>query len=296
MKIASKTLELFEYSVAKDGGSSYRKYLGQVLPHISDAYREDDDPFRNHLGASTIGGECDRAIWYSFRWFFRSTFSGTILRLFNRGHLEEGRFIALLLASGIQVFQQDVEGRQYRISAYGGHFGGSGDGVALGIPDIPEGEYCLLEFKTHNDASFKKLQKAGVKKEKSEHYTQMQMYMNDMSLNYGIYLAVNKNDDKIHAEIIVRDNYTAPQFLERAGKIIFSTHAPARISDIPSWYLCKWCDAHAICHKAGIPEVNCRTCVYSTPQQNGDWLCRLHNSTLSKKNQLDGCDHYMRFE
>ena len=41
-----------------------------------------------------------------------------MLRLFNRGHIEEARFIAMLLTIGMPVYQQDAEGKQFRI-----HFG-----------------------------------------------------------------------------------------------------------------------------------------------------------------------------
>ena len=119
MKIASKTLELFEQAVVKDGGNEFRFYLQRVLPHMADAYKQEEDDFRSYLGASLIGGECDCALWYRFRWFKSSSFSGRILRLFNRGYMEEARFIALLLAFGIKVFQQDGEGKQFRIFSIG---------------------------------------------------------------------------------------------------------------------------------------------------------------------------------
>jgi len=291
MKIAVKTLKLFEETLVNDQGNEYRKQLANVLPHISDVYRQDEDGFRSHLGASVIGGECSRALWYGFRWFHKPMLTGRILRLFNRGHLEEGRIIALMLASGLSVYQQDREGRQYKISDFGGHLGGSGDGVAYGIPDLPEGTACLLEFKTHSNASFKKLN-LGVQQYKPEHYTQMQMYMEGMGLAYGLYIAINKDDDEIYAEIIEQGSHTAPRFKQRAKDIIFAPQAPPRINDNPSWYVCKFCNYHHICHKNAAPEQNCRTCLYSAPQEEGTWYCRLHNKPIDKDAQLAGCGHH----
>jgi hypothetical protein len=43
-----------------------------------------DNGYRAHLGASLIGTECERAIWYSFRWATRARHTGRLLRL-NRG-------------------------------------------------------------------------------------------------------------------------------------------------------------------------------------------------------------------
>lgn len=94
MQLAKKTMHKIDSMVAKDQGSAYRVWLGQVLPHIGDAYRPGNDGHRGHMGASLIGKECARSIWYDFFWATKSAFGGRMVRLFNRGHLEEGRFIA----------------------------------------------------------------------------------------------------------------------------------------------------------------------------------------------------------
>ena len=291
MQVAKKTLKLFEKAVYEDGGAAYRKFLKQVLPHIADAYRsEDEEGFRSHLGASQIGKDCARELWYSFRWFSKPYFSGRMTRLFNRGHLEEGRFIALMLAAGIQVYQQDENGNQFRISGHGGHYGGSGDGVGFSIPDIPEGLYALLEFKTHNDKSFQKLKKEGVKKAKPEHYIQMQTYLFKMGLQYALYVAVNKNDDELWAEVVEYDGVTAKEFESRAELIIFSQTPLNKISSNESWYQCKFCEFAKVCHKGAEPEINCRTCRFSLAETDGTWICRLFNSPRNKEEQLKGCN------
>src|SRR5208283_4628088 len=58
--------------------------------------------FRKHLGASDIGHQCERYLWYKFRWMCEPKFSGRMLRLFNRGHLEEARFIEWLEGIGFR--------------------------------------------------------------------------------------------------------------------------------------------------------------------------------------------------
>lgn len=294
--IAKATLQLYEDAVKRDQGATFRQLEGKVLPHISDAYRGPEGS-RSHMGASGIGNECARAIWYSFRWTSKSEFTGRTLRLFNRGHLEEGRFIALLLAAGLQVFQQDENGKQYRISAYGGHFGGSGDGVGIGFPELPPGAPALLEFKTHNDASFKKLKKEGVRASKFEHYVQMQVYMIEMNLAYAMYHAVNKNDDELYVETVVRDE-TGPQFISRGVSIVQMREAPKRVSNSPGWVACLWCDHKPVCHLKFAPQQNCRTCTHSVPVQDGTWMCenpcRVDNPILSVQTQKQGCTLYER--
>ena len=69
--------------------------------------------------------------------------------------------------------------------------------------------------------ALKSYKRKGFYKAKPEHYVQMQMYMNKMKLNYGLYFAVNKNDDSIHGEIVEEDNYTSPLGESRAQRLFF---------------------------------------------------------------------------
>lgn len=293
--LATKTLAAIDHTMMLDQGASYRVALGKVLPHMKDAYRGEEDGFRSHLGASMIGRVCAREIWYGFRWAHKPKFSGQILRLFNRGHLEEARFIAALLAIGVQVYQQDANGNQYRITDVGGHLGGSGDGVGIGIPDLPAGTPCLLEFKTHSDKYFQKLIKDGVKVSKPEHYTQMQIYMRKMNLMYALYGAVNKNDDKFHFEIIMLDTLHADQFLDRGRQIIMMRQAPKRINESPGWHECRYCDMKYICHHEDKPERNCRTCHHVQVHDNGTWVCGETGEIRDKEQQHAGCGDYLVF-
>lgn len=112
------------------------------------------DGFRDHLGASIIGKSCARALWYDFRWVTPSRHSGRLLRLFETGQLEEDRMVRNLRATGATVLEVDPDtGRQFRVEAHGGHFGGSLDGVALGLLEAPK-TWHVLEFKTHSAKSF----------------------------------------------------------------------------------------------------------------------------------------------
>ena len=133
--------------------------------------------FRDHLGASIIGKSCARALWYDFRWVTPARHSGRLLRLFETGQLEEDRLVRNLRATGATVLEVDPEtGRQFRVEAHGGHFGGSLDGVAIGILEAPK-TWHVLEFKTHGVKSFNELTAKGVVLAKPQHAAQMQIYM-----------------------------------------------------------------------------------------------------------------------
>lgn len=303
--IATKTLEAIDAAVCADGGKAYRHYLRIVMPHIGDAYSQEDDDYRSHLGASVIGGKCARAVAYGWRWALRKKPRGKkaepkqkaesrMRRLWNRGHMEEARFIALLLSAGIAVYQQDASGKQYRLASFGGHFSGSGDGFLLGVPDLPAGVPCLGEFKTHSDDSFDSMVADGVEKAKPEHYVQMQEYMHHFGLLYALYVAVNKNDDRLYAEIVTYDRKVADEFLERARKIIFDKALPPRIRGAsPGFFQCKHlCDYNEICFATIKPDRNCRTCQHGFAMPDGTWQCAARSETRDKEAQKRGCDQY----
>lgn len=290
MHFAKKTIDKINSTIESDQGASYRGWLSKVLPHIGDAYDTSTFPFRSHLGASLIGNKCARQIWYSWRWYKKPNFQGRLIRLFNRGHLEEGRLIAALLMIGCQIYQQDENGKQFRINDCGGHFSGSGDGVVVGLPDLEPNTPALLEFKTSNNKGFQKLIKSGVKAEKYVHYVQMNIYMYKMGIDAALYMCVNKDDDSIHAEIVQLDDNVAMQNIKRASSVIHAKTPPKKIHTSPAFFECKYCDYKYNCHGTEPAEPTCRSCQYAEPILGGNWECTLKNKELSKQEQLAGCD------
>lgn len=289
--LATKTMAAIEVALEADQGARYRQYLKELLPQQDDAYRGQEEWQRKHLGASMIGRPCGRELWYNFRWVKEKKFEGRILRLFNRGHLEEARMVAALLIIDCEVWQLDENGHQFKISDIGGHFASAIDGVVRGIPDMP-GVSLLAEYKTHGDKSFQKVKADGVRKSKFEHYVQMNQYMGDYHLTHALYGAVNKNDDELYFEIVPFDLANYQAFRQRAAEIIHATTPPERVNRSPSWYQCKFCDFSDICHKGAPVERSCRTCQYVEPLDDGTWICRRDNTILDKQAQIKGCDHF----
>lgn len=292
---ATKTERAINEAIDADGGNRFRELLEYHLPRIADAYRKDEeaDNFRSHLGASQIGKECDRALWLGWRWSFTRYFQPRILRLFNRGHQEEARFLAMLDMIGVQFFQP-ADGSQERISDHGGHFGSALDGVLWNVPECP-GEWILGEFKTHNTKSFCDLIVKGVQVSKPEHYAQMQTCMARRGIYKTLYLAVNKNDDDIFGQIVGYDGAVARSFLLRGRDIIEAREAPKRLSEDPSNFKCSICDGKQRCHFPGHtpPPINCRTCKHSGADiENGIWVCDLKSIVLDKVAQLAGCSSH----
>jgi hypothetical protein len=245
--------------------------------------------FRRHLGASLVGKPCARQVWYVFRWAKRSRFKARILRLFDRGNIEEERIVKWLRQSGTHTLDRDPEtGSQFRIEDHNGHFGGSLDAKLFDAPDFPS-IWVLGEFKTHNDKSFKELRKKGLAKAKPEHLVQAQLYMHYEQLPYCLHFNVNKNDDDLEVVSIEYDPSVAEKYIDRAAKIIYAEVPPQRISDSPGWYLCQWCDFNQICHFNAPMEMNCRTCVHSRPVENEAWFCTRYSYYLNETEQRMGC-------
>ena len=247
-----------------------------------------DDGLRQHLGASLIGKPCERALWYTFRWATLQKHEARILRLFARGHREEDNLSALLRSAGITVMQIDPNtGRQFTFG--NGHFGGSMDGACLGVPDAPKTWHCL-EHKTHSLKSFNALVSKGVKEAKPEHWAQMQCYMAWAGLERALYVAVCKDDDRLHLERIDADKEAARGLMERAQRIIEAPTPPEGISTDPSWFECKFCEHAGLCHGTAAPLPTCRSCSHSTPEPGGVWTCARHSArTLDVYEQKAAC-------
>lgn len=293
--LAQKTKDLIDSKIEEDQGSKYREWLGRVIPTISDAF----DPRqgrRSHLGVSTIGDPCARKLFFQFRWVVRPKHSGRILRLFNRGHMEEGRFIAMLLTAGFKVWQQDEHGHQFRISELGGHFGSAIDGIVVGCPDMPDPNTPVLtEMKTHGEKSFVKLVKEGMRASKPTHYAQIQVYMRKMGLGACLYIAVNKNTDELYCELIALDAAVADQFIDRGCKIVLAHEPPVGLSNKgASWFECKMCDYADVCYRGDEPVISCRTCVYARAHEDGTWRCHNPkvNKVISADEQIAACPLY----
>ncbi len=272
----------------------------QVLTDI-DAYccAAYDDGHRKHLGASLIGHECERYLYYVFRWVKKEKFSGRMLRLFNRGHREEARFIEWLRGIGFDVWEVDEEAgvdddgnpKQFRIKGVLGHFGGSLDGK--GVPpyiDVP----MLLEFKTSGTGHrFEALKKNGVKVEKEQHYAQMCTYGRKYGFKYALYMCINKNDDDLHVEAVALDwNYGAA--LEaKADRIVRTKQPPQRIASSPAFEKCKYCAMVDICHNNAPVEKNCRSCQHSEPVDGGKWFCHTFQQEIPDEYIAQGCNNHL---
>lgn len=289
------------------------------------------DENRTHLGFSMIGDECQRKLWYGFRWCKMPKPDPRIKRLFDRGHKEEDRFIDYLRGIGCIVNPFDPSYRllieptadeyvvvnintveyseldsmgavdvsddmqhvhkaneqditypvQWKVSASNGHSGGSLDGKGYLPEKYGLREEILFEFKTHGEKSFRELKAKGMKMSKPVHYAQCCAYGYMMKLNYVCYVAVNKNDDTLHLEIVPLNHKTGETLVMKADRIIMSQEPPPRLHENPTFWLCKMCNYFPICHAKAEIDRNCRSCKYAEPAKDKLWVCNKHQQILT---------------
>jgi hypothetical protein len=278
------------------------KQLSKQIKFEIDRYCVDtyDDGPRSHLGASEIGHNCSRYLWYKFRWIAHKTHDGRQYRLFQRGHFEEPRFIQYLEGIGFQVQQFDPEAiargetdkgkMQIRIGGCRGHFGGSVDGIAY----REDTGNVLTEFKTNGTGKgFTELSLNGCQLKKHQHFCQQSIYGYKLGLKHSLYLVVNKNDDDLHVEVIPLDWKLGAELEKKAEMIIFAEEPPSKLSQSASYYECSWCDVLDVCHNGKCAEKNCRSCKFAFPIDNAEWLCSKWNANIPKEAIKAGCDEWI---
>ena len=253
---------------------------------------------RGYVGASMVGGECEREVFYSFRQAVRPTFPARILRRFERGHADEDRVIEWLKGVGIIVHERR-DGKQHAIESHGGLFGGHCDGLISMTDDVaaelgiapPPTFFGVLEIKAvagakyaYSDETyteivankttgklegrFFELQRLGVRKAQQKHWVQMQAYMGGFSEEYkkpvhwALYVAVNTDTDQIYAEYVAFNPRMWESVKARVDRVISSEAEPQRAGENPNAGPCRFCDFKDICHRGDAPERPCRTCAH----------------------------------
>lgn len=280
MIIAEKTLNAIESAIERDNGTLFKKYEQEILPQMNDAYRSDKSSFRDHLGASQIGCECERKILLDFLHVRNKNVCARMTRLFNRGHLEEGRIISCLKCAGIDV-EFVSNNRQFGYKY--GLFGGSIDGIAHNVPDVPNDQNVMLEFKTMNDKRFNSFKQYGCEFSDPQYWYQAHTNMycmnecNNTDFKNCLFICVNKNTDEIFAEIIPIDNKIGLEMKEKALRLVQLRELPQTLKPSKAMFPCKFCEYSDMCFD-GVKIENecCRNCQCAKVIDNTDFCCEMN--------------------
>lgn len=249
---------------------------------------------RAYLGMSAIGGECERALWYNFRWAALPQFDAPTLKRFADGHASEAVAVARLKATpGLEVHDLDERGEQFGFKDLGGHFSGHMDGVVLGLKQAPK-TWHVLEIKASEkwnelDKARKKVgEKHALAEWNATYYAQAVLYMDYAGLDRHYLVCVSPGARRWTAVRTDADPVFSGMLKAKAERIIFTDNAPKRIGSRDS-FACRFCDFAALCHEGRQAERTCRSCLNVTPTREGEWRCEKFGHNLSRSDQEAGC-------
>jgi hypothetical protein len=260
---------------------------------------------RGYLGASGVGHECEKKVWYDFRFARKEEFNIKTIKRFQSGHFsEELMAYRLRLVPQVKLHTVNGEGGQFGIEDFGGHFSGHLDGAIKGILQAPKTWHVWEHKDSEKIREVEKLKKTTDEKEvlknwNQVYYAQAQLYMGYTGMTRH-YMTVSSPGGR--DEISVRTDFSKEDFeilKTKAKKIILadSFESLVQTSEKADFYKCKWCHYNEMCHGQEIAEVNCRTCIHSTAiveeGGKGKWICEGSKSPIVIDRQRVGCAKHL---
>lgn len=199
------------------------------------------EPPRDYIGASSIGSECWRQIWYEFNEFEGLEVPNKTKRTWEVGKNLEILVIEWLEATGLNITNTWIDLRDDELPYFRGHV----DALLMNKDNQPKE---IIEIKTAKDGSFNQFVKNGLKKWQPKYYAQIQSYMGMSGIHSASILVLNKDNSDLFDEKVP----FSPEFYEslknKAKAIHDSKTEPPRISGNPLWFTCKTCRFRKECH------------------------------------------------
>ena len=184
---------------------------------------------RRYLGASRLGVACERALQFEFAHApvdYGRDIQGRILRIFERGHVNEECMVGWLRDAGFDLRTHKADGEQFGFSVADGRLQGHIDGVFVGGPEgfaYP----ALWENKCLGSKSWRDLEKNRLAISKPVYAAQVALYQAYLELHEhpAIFTAVNADTMEIYVELVPFDAALAQRMSDRAVKVITATEA-----------------------------------------------------------------------
>jgi len=198
---------------------------------------------RDYLGASQLGEECARKIWYGIN-RPRAPIEPRVQRIFDMGNMLEDYLIKILIESGLEVWDTDkATGKQYGF--VDGPIKGHCDGVIQGIPESNKPH--LLEIKSAKNSRFNEMKKHGIESSNYQYWIQAHVYAYKLKLDKILFLVYNKDTSELYMERDNANHILAEGMIKKGKEIVAMEDPPDRAYHSSTFYKCKWCDHSKEC-------------------------------------------------
>jgi len=192
---------------------------------------------RDYIGASNIGSECLRQIWYDYKQAPGLPIDSRLKRIFKTGHVIESMILDLLEEAGLKLCRLPFDFKEEEQPYFRGHV------------DAIWQNNAIIEIKTAKDSQFKLFVKNGLYRWSPRYYAQVQAYMGMSGIHKTYLLALNKDNSSIHDELIEFDEIFYETLKIKAQLIHQCDIEPPKINQSPLFFMCKMCRYRRICHE-----------------------------------------------
>lgn len=221
--------------------------------HQSLAAKRANQARRQYVGASSVGGHCERQIQFEFAGAPREKEpNGLTLTKFDLGHMNEELSRCHFQDAGFHLVTKNQRtGATFTFSQMDGQFSGTPDGVFIDGP--PVFAYpALWETKSVGAKTYRAIEKEGLRKARPTYYAQVAVYQAYLGLteNPAVFTVFNLDSgERLHL-LVPFDAEEAQRMTDRAVRIIKSTKAGdllPRAYAKADHFECKWCPFRERC-------------------------------------------------
>lgn len=222
------------------------------------------EPPRNYIGASSIGEDCEKKLYYKLRHADKAKARRAELILAaNDGHRSEDLVASYIRQiPGIELWTYKNDGGQYGFHErfHDVDFKGHVDGIIKGIPQAPATVH-IWENKSSNqkiyDAFLKAKEKHGTKGALAawnpKYYAQAVINMEKFDISRHYMTVCLAGTRKISSCRTEANPQLAKLLTEKAARVASAKTPPFGISENPTFYECKYmCDFYEHCFEGKI--------------------------------------------
>lgn len=216
---------------------------------------------RSYIGASAIGHECSRKIWFSINHDWLEQHYKIIYKPIsfkNMAAIEDGHRTEDIVAGWLRkvpqvtLYTHKDDGSQFGFDW--GFMRGHYDGVITGLLQAPQTPH-IWENKCVNDKKFNDLKKLisqygeknALKEWDYQYYAQAVVYMYAEDLPRHYMTVASSGGRDIVSVRTNEDKKTAEALIEKAKRIKKATQPPEKIGG-KDYFVCKWCEFYDVCY------------------------------------------------